>query len=138
MMEQDKNSPKRRARSPKETELSERKPVRVAPTDDPAEAVEHVLSRRQLLVEDGDIVIARETAGILRGTFGIESLTGSSSPTYRLIVRGQLDDSWRGFATSELAIVDGESLAAEHRVRLFYDEDAPLTLLKEYRPATKG
>lgn len=136
-MERDKNSAKPRARSPKETESAERKPIRVAPTDDPAEAVERVLSRRQLIVDDGDIVIAREAAGILRGTFGIDSLTGQSSPMYRLIVRGQIDDSRRVFATYERAIVDGESLAAEHRVRLFYDEDGALTLLKDYRPATK-
>jgi hypothetical protein len=136
MMVRAKRSPKRRARSPKETELSEREPVRL-PTDDPAEAVERVLSRRQLLVEDGDIVIARESAGSLRGTFGIDSLTGPSSPTYRLIVRGQPDDSRRVFATYERAAVDGESLAAEHRVRLFYDEDGALALLKDYRPATR-
>ena len=135
-MERDKNSPKRHARSPKETELSEREPVRL-PTDDPAEAVERVLSRRQLLVEDGDIVIARESAGILRGTFGIDSLTRPSSLTYRLIVRGQPDDSRRVFATYERAAVDGEALAAERRVRLFYDEDGSLALLKDYRPATR-
>jgi hypothetical protein len=137
MMARDKSSQNRRAPSRKEAEPSERKPIRVAPTDDPAEAVERVLSRRQLLVEDGDIVIAREAAGILRGTFGIDSLTGSSSPTYRLIVRGRLDDSRQVFATYERAIVEGESLAAEHHVRLFYDEDGALTLLKDYRPATK-
>ena len=134
-MARDKKPTKRRAPFPKD---SERRPVRLAPTDDPAEAVERVLSRRQLIVEDGDVVIAREAAGILRGTFGIESLTGPSSPTYRLIVRGRLDDSRRVFATSQHAIVEGESLAAEHRVRLFYDEDGALTLLKDYRPATKG
>ena len=131
-----KNSPKRRARSPKKTGLSEREPVRL-PTDDPAEAVERVLSRRQLLVEDGDIVIARESAGILRGTFGIDSLTGPSSQTYRLIVRGQPDDSRQVFATYERAAVDGESLAAEQRVRLFYDEDGALALLKDYRPPAR-
>ncbi len=135
-MERDKNSPKRRERSPREADLPEREPVRL-PTDDPAEAVERVLSRRQLLVEDGDIVIAREAAGIMRGTFGIDSLTGPPSPTYRLIVRGQLDDSRRMFATYERAIVEAESLAAEHRVRLFYDEDGALALLKDYRPATR-
>jgi hypothetical protein len=135
-MKRDKNSPKRGARSPKETELSEREPVRL-PTDDPAEAVERVLSRRQLLVEDGDIVIARESAGILRGTFGTDSLTGPSNQTYRLIVRGQPDDSRQVFATYERAVVDGESLAAEHRVRLFYDEDGALALLKDYRPAAR-
>jgi hypothetical protein len=135
-MKRDKNSTKPRARSPKETELSEREPVRL-PTDDPAEAVERVLSRRQLLVEDGDIVIARESAGVMRGTFGIDSLTGPSNLTFRLIVRGQPDDSRQVFATYERAAVHGESLAAEHRVRLFYDEDGALALLKDYRPATR-
>jgi hypothetical protein len=137
-MARDKNSPKRRAPSSKDIELSERKPIRVAPIDDPVEAVERVLSRRQLLVEDGDVVIVRESAGILRGTFGIDSLAGPSSPMYRLIVRGQPDDSRRVFATYERAIVDAESLAAERRVRLFYDENGALTLLKDYRPAAKG
>jgi hypothetical protein len=41
------------------------------------------------------------------------------------------------FATYERAAVDGESLAAEHRVRLFYDEDGALALLKDYRPPTR-
>ena len=135
-MERHKNSPKRRTPPPNEPDLPEREPVRL-PTDDPAEATERVLSRRQLLVEDGDIVIARESAGILRGTFGIDSLAGPSTPTYRLIVRGQPDDSRLMFATYERAVVDGESLAAEHRVRLFYDEDGALTLLKDYRPAAR-
>ena len=137
-MAREKNSPKRRPASPKENGTPERVPIRVAPTDDPVEAVERVLSRRQLIVEDGDVVIAREGAGFLRGTVGIESLSSPSSSTYRLIVRGQRDDSRRVFATYERAIVDAEALAAEHRVRLFYDENGALTLLKDYRPATKG
>jgi hypothetical protein len=137
MMARDKNSPKRRAPSPKENGTPERT-VRVTPTDDPAEAVERVLSRRQLIVEDGDVVIAREAAGFGRGTFGTESLSSRSSSTYRLIVRGERDDSRRMFATYEHAIVDAEAHAAEHSVRLFYDENGALTLLKDYRPATKG
>jgi hypothetical protein len=135
MMARDKNSPKRRrAPSPNENGTPERT-VRVVPTDDPAEAVERVLSRRQLIVEDGDVVIAREAVGFGRGTFGTESLRSPSSSTYRLIVRGERDDSRRVFATYERAIVDAEALAAEHRVRLFYDENGALTLLKDYRPA---
>lgn len=56
---------------------------------------------------------------------------------YCLIVRGQHDDSRRVFATYEHATIDAEALAAEDRVRLFYDENGALTLLKDYRPATK-
>lgn len=137
MAREKKNSPKQRPASPQEKGTPERVPVRVSPTDDPVEAVERVLSRRQLIVEDGDVVIAREGAGLLRGPFGIESRSPSGS-TYRLIVRGQHDDSRRVFATYERAIVDAEALAAEDRVRLFYDENGALTLLKDYRPATKG
>jgi hypothetical protein len=135
MMARERNSLRRRAPAPKENGSPERVPVRVAPTDDPAEAVERVLSRRQLIVEDGDVVIAREAAGFGRGTFGTESLSSPSSSTYRLIVRGERDDSRRVFATYEHATVDAEALAAEHRVRLFYDENGALTLLKDYRPA---
>ena len=137
MMARDKHSPTRRAPSPNETRLSERIPIRLAPTDDPAEAVEHVLSRRQLIVEDGDVVIAREAAAILRGAFGIESLSSPSRSKYQVIVRGQCHDSRRVFAMYERAIVDAEALAAGRHVRLFYDEDGALTLLKDYRPATK-
>ena len=137
-MARDKTSPKRRSPYPKENDTPERVPVSVVPTDDPAEAVERVLSRRQLIVEDGDVLIAREGAGFARGTFGTEPLSSPSSSMYRLIVRGERDASRRVFATYERAIVDAEALTAEHRVRLFYDENGALTLLKDYRPATKG
>ena len=35
---------------------------------------------------------------------------------------------------TQRGVVDGEALAAERRVRLFYAEDTPFTLLKDYRP----
>jgi hypothetical protein len=111
--------------------------VRVAPTDDPAETVERLLSRRQLIVEDGDVVLVRESAGLSRGTGAGGSLGGSSSSQYRLIVRGQQDDIRRVYATYERGVVDGEALAAERHVRLFYAEDMSFTLLKDYRPAAQ-
>ena len=60
--------------------------------------------------------------------------TGSAA---RRHVYGPHDDSRRSFAIYERAIVDAEALAAERRVRIFYDEDGALTLLKDYRPATR-
>ena len=90
-----------------------------------------------MIVEDGDVVITREVAAILRGAFDIASLSNPSSSKYWLIVYGPHDDSRRSFAIYERAIVDAEALAAERRVRIFYDEDGALTLLKDYRPATR-
>ena len=133
-MARDKNSAKRRAPAAPNEQPSERIPVRLAPADDPAETVERLLSRRQLIVEDGDIVVVRETARISRGTTVVASLGSSSMWQYRVTVRGQ-HESRRVFATYERGVVDGEALAAERRVRLFYAEDLSLTLLKDYRPS---
>jgi hypothetical protein len=136
-MTRDKHAANRRTQATKQSQPAERIPVRLAPTDDPAETVERLLSRRQLIVEDGDVVIAREGAGLARGT-AVASLSGPSSSQYRLNVRGQQDDIRRVYAAYERAVVDGEAYAAERRVRLFYAEETSFTLLKDYRPpATK-
>ena len=137
-MARDKNSGKRRSPAIKARQESERIPVRLAPTDDPAETVERLVPRRQLIVEDGDVVIAREAAGIWRGGASLSSPGGASSSQYRLIVRGQREEARRVFAMYDRAIIDGEALAAERRVRLFYTEEAAFTLLKDYRPPAKG
>jgi len=137
-MARDKHSTKRRGPEVRDTQPSRRIPVRMAPTDDPAETVERLLSRRQLIVEDGDVVVAREGAGISRMTAGVTSLSGPSSSQYRLVVRGQQDGVRRIYATYERAVIDGEALAAEKRVRLFYAEEASFALLKDYRPPVAG
>ena len=97
---------------------SPRELVRREPPDDPAEAVERLISRRQLIVEPGDMMIVREPAGVFRQRTDLSTLTNTSNSQYRLSVHGQ-------------------AIAAARRVRLFYVEDAALTLLKDYRPATK-
>lgn len=137
-MARDKHSAKRRGPEARDAQPSKWIPVRLAPTDDPAETVERLVSRRQLIVEDGDVVIAREGAGISRSGAGVASLSGPSSSQYRLIVRGQQDGIRRIYATYERAAVDGEALAAEQRVRLFYSEEASFALLKDYRPTATG
>ena len=109
-------------------------PVLRSPADDPAEAVERLISRRQLIVEDGDVLIVRESAGISRH---LAPLVTASNSLYRLSVRGQRDDRGRVFAMYERALMDGEALAASRRVRLFYVENTALTLLKDYRPTPK-
>ena len=117
----------------------DRSPVKLAPGDDPAEAVERVLSRRQLIVEEGDIVIAREVAGIWHAGPGLTSPTTISRSQYRILVRGQREDETeRVFAQYDRAVMDGEVLAANRRVRLFYSDGNALTLLKDYRPAVSA
>jgi hypothetical protein len=106
------------------------RPARVAPLADPAEAVERVLSRRQLLIQDGDVVLSREPAD--------RRLLGTATTwRYRLHVHpdavgGKLSTV---FAHYDLAAMAGEELAVTRHVRLFYEEDGALTLLKDYRPA---
>jgi hypothetical protein len=111
--------------------------VRREPPDDPAETVERLLSRRQLIVEDGDVLVVREAAGIARRRTDLSDSATSSNSQYRLSVRGQQDDRRRVFAMYERAVMDGEALAAARHVRLFYVENAAMTLLKDYRPGSK-
>lgn len=113
--------------------------VKLAPAGDPAEAVERILTRRQLIIEEGDIVVAREIAGIWHAGPGLTSPTTMSRSQYRILVRGERDDEIeRVFAKYDRAVMDGELLAADRRVRLFYSEGNALTLLKDYRPAVSA
>jgi hypothetical protein len=113
--------------------------VTLAPAGDPADTVERILTRRQLIIEEGDIVVAREIAGIWHAGPGLTSPTTMSRSQYRILVRGERDDEIeRVFAKYDRAVVDGELLAADRRVRLFYSEGNALTLLRDYRPAVSA
>jgi hypothetical protein len=96
---------------------------------DPAEAVERIVPRRQLLLEDGDVLIVRAPSGL--------SLTGR---VYQLRVRGAGPLAGR-FVSFEHAAAAGDQLAAGECVRLFYvDSDSEQEvphLLKDYRPTRK-
>ena len=83
------------------------------------------------------MMIVREPAGVFRQRTDLSTLTNTSNSQYRLSVHGQRDDRGRVFAMYDRALMDGEAVAAARRVRLFYVEDDALTLLKDYRPATK-
>lgn len=82
-------------------------------------------------------MIVREPAGILRPRTDLSALATPSNSQYRLSVHGQRDDRGRVFAMYERAVMDGEAIAASRRVRLFYLENAALTLLKDYRPGDR-
>jgi hypothetical protein len=98
------------------------------PLVDPSEAVERIVSRRQLLFEDGDVVIMRGPAG----------LRSDARSVYHLRLRGQGPLSAR-FVNFDHAAAAGEQLARDRRVRLYYiDSDAVQEvphLLKDYRPS---
>jgi hypothetical protein len=134
-MARDSNRPRR----PNPPSAPDRPLVKLAPAGDPAETVERVLTRRQLIVEEGDIVVVREVAGIWHAGPGLTSPTTVSKSQYRIVVRGQRDDEVeRVFAKYDRAVMDGEVLAANRRVRLFYSEDNAITLLRDYRPAVSA
>jgi hypothetical protein len=99
-----------------------------SPLVDPSEAVERIVSRRQLLFEDGDVVIMRGPAG----------LRSDARSVYHLRVRGKGPLSAR-FVNFDHAAAAGEQLARDRRVRLYYiDSDAVQEvphLLKDYRPS---
>ena len=84
-------------------------------------------------------MVAREIAGIWHAGPGLTSPTTVSRSQYRILVRGQRDDEIeRVFAKYDRAVMDGELLAADRRVRLFYSDGNALTLLKDYRPAASA
>jgi hypothetical protein len=91
-----------------------------------------------LILEDGDVVVTLEVAGIWRSGPGLTAPTTQTLSEYRVAVQGQAADA--GGYTFEMydpAIANGDSLAADRGVRLFYAEGDALTLLKDYRPAPR-
>ena len=109
---------------------SKRRKLSVKPTPplaDPAEAVERIVPRRQLLLEDGDVLMMREAGGLREG----------SRVVYQLRIRGLRAIPDQRFASFEHAAARGEELATKARVRLFYfeSEQDPPHLLKDARDA---
>jgi hypothetical protein len=91
------------------TERRRRPSNPLRPLDDPAEAVERIVPRRQLLVEDGDVLIMREAGGLREG----------SRVVYQLRIRGSGPIADQRFASFEHAAARGEELATKAKVRLF-------------------
>ncbi len=96
-------------RSPEDHTSTE--PVRpIRPAADPTETIERVLSRRQLKIELGDVVLTRTYEG--------HSLRRE---TYVLRTEGVVRPAER-FTRFEHAAARGEVLAMERRSRLFFIE----------------
>lgn len=91
------------------------------------------ISQRELVVENGDIVVTREMAGIWRGGPGLTAPTVQTLPEYRVSVHGETDTDERIFELYGSAIADADLKAADRHARLFYTEGNVLTLVKDYR-----
>ena len=104
-------------------------PDPLPPTADPAEAVERIVPRRQLLLEDGDVLIVREAGGFREG----------SRVVYQLRIRGMGAIPDQRFTSFEHAAARGEELATKAKVRLFYFESQqdPPHLLHDSRATSR-
>ena len=81
---------------------------------DAAEAVERIVPRRQLLFENGDVIIVRIPSGL--------NLTGRLYQLFRIRGSGPIAER---FVSFEHAAAAGDQVAAQARVRLFYvDSDS--------------
>ena len=86
----------------------------IPPANDPVEAVERIVSRRQLLIEPGDIFISR-APDMIRAA--------EERDIYQLsrqdmgVLRGR-------YTSFEHAVVAGDELATRQRVRLYFLESA--------------
>jgi hypothetical protein len=96
------------------------------------------LPLHQDTAEDGDVVVACEVAGLWRSGPGLTAPTLHTWPEYRVVVYGTTDSDGQVFGNYDPAFAGGDALAADRRVRLFYAEGETLTLLKDYRPATRN
>jgi hypothetical protein len=94
--------------------------------------------RHQVTAEDGDVVVACEVAGLWRSGPGLTAPTLHTWPEYRVLVFGTPAADEPVFGTYDPAMAGGDQLAANRRVRLFYAEGETLTLLKDYRPASRN
>ena len=92
-----------------------------------------MVSGAPLTINDGDVVVTFEVAGIWRAGPGLMAPTTQALPEYRVSVRGETGVLEPIFEIYDRAVADGDALAADRKVRLFYAEGDALTLLKDYR-----
>jgi hypothetical protein len=101
-------------------------PKRIPPGDDLSEAVERMISRRQLQIEAGDIVIRRERVPRLNPR-------ASAAMPWRFRVLVSPEPGGLVFTSFPHAASEAEQMAARRRSRVVYVEDDRPTLLADYR-----
>jgi hypothetical protein len=94
-------------------------------TDDPAEAVERIVSRRKLMIEKGDVFISRVP----------DAIRGSAERDIYHLTQQDMGPVPGRFTSFEYAVVAGDEFATKHQVRLYFQEspDHPPQLLKDCR-----
>jgi hypothetical protein len=102
-------------------------PDRIPPVDDPAGAMERLVPRKQLRVERGDVVIARESMPRLQPS------ATAARWWFRVSVYLSPEADGRVFTSFHHAASHGEQLASQRCARLLFIEDQSPTLLNDYR-----
>jgi hypothetical protein len=100
--------------------------IRVPPAEAASEALERLVSRKNVHAEPGDILIAKELQSGLKSVIPVPW-------RYRLSASPGPDSEGRIFSSFQHAASEGERLAAKQRTRLLYIEDGTATLLNDYR-----
>ena len=118
---------RRRDNRQKRTPRTDPGPTRIPPTADPAEAIERLVSRKQLRLEAGDIVVVREPMPRLQ--------LSAAGTLWWFRVSTYLAPEANGcvFTSFHHAASHGEQLAAQRHARLLLVEDGVPTLLNDYR-----
>jgi DNA-binding response OmpR family regulator len=96
-----------------------------------AAMTERDLAWHPSLIEDGDVIVAREPPD---QNPTVDFGAATKAPQFRLSVRGLRYLSPRLFTRYDQAILQGEGIAQERRVRLFYVDAGTLILLQDHRP----
>jgi hypothetical protein len=99
---------------------------RIAPTDTLPDVLERVVLRRQVKIEDGDVVITRERVPSLN-----PYATVATPWRYRVkVYPGLQGDAFNGFQNAASA---AEQVATQRRVRIVYVEDDTPMIVADYR-----
>jgi hypothetical protein len=99
----------------------------VRPQDDPSETLQRVIPKRQIQVQNGDVVVRRER-------FPRLNPSAIALPPYRFLVlihpSATASHTFSGF---QHAATEAEQLAARRRARVIYIEDEAPIVLADYR-----
>lgn len=102
-------------------------PKRTPPGEDLPEAVERIISRRQIHIEKGDVVIRRERVPRLN-----PRASAATPWRFRVLVSPE-PGGGLVFTSFPHAASEAEQMAARRRSRVVYVEDDLPTLLADYR-----
>ena len=103
-------------------------PHRLAPEEAPAEAVERIAGRKQLIIARGDVVVSREPLPKVNTT----PLSREPQWRFRVCIQGEHRSS-SFFSSFTHAASRGDELATAKRTRFLLVEDDIPTLLADYR-----